>query len=190
MLLSLERGRRWGTQESAVAEYFRMLANGYDKSERHNAYFRFLFSHDMQFNDHAGMESLTTTLTQYSDEFASVQLQCIRLEAVCHDFAENDEGREMVVVEASALVRLRVDWKTVAALFPHLQTDLVVRLVGHVLVLPIRLTFAFNDRVKVARHTSEANIVLALYNQFGNLADASLASAKTRIKPNAEIVPS
>ncbi|KAF0688453.1 Aste57867_19918 [Aphanomyces stellatus] len=180
----LERGLWCHAEELSVLEYVRLMTNGYAGTPTQDAFFRRFVSDDVAFMGHTGVAAVRAMWDSYNTFFASVRLDCQHLVSV---FA----SAEFVIVEAVVVGSLEISDETIRCLFPQvlLRHDLRAKMFGRDLKLPVRVLFTIDATSKhFVQIESEANVVGALLDQFGNLDDVVGVAGTSGIQPNAMLV--
>ncbi|KAF0692963.1 Aste57867_16009 [Aphanomyces stellatus] len=190
LLLTVPTNLRTFAPELSVAkEYFRLFLRGYarDASDPMHVHQRdFLHSvmhDDLDFMNSVGIDKLFAQWALYNTIFPSINMEAEYCRVVT--FAPE------VMLEAKAVMHLRISRATIEALFPHLIVNepLVQRLVGRVMTLTVFCQFSFDETFRIRRFNTIANPVEALLGILHSLEDTVTALAGLRLGDNAELSP-
>ncbi|KAF0716806.1 Aste57867_2655 [Aphanomyces stellatus] len=185
-LKALHRGERFSVEADSVQEYLRLFARGYDGSARQHTFLRFFLAPNVWCAGENGVDHVISLWDSYNVNFGSVHIDMRHLTGL---YTCQDE----VAVEALVVARLHVTSVTLTTLFPHLRaqdrTDLVQKLLGQVLHVPLRLLYVFDEAKKVVRIETEANWFAALADHLERVGDISVAMDGARMYQDAHLRP-
>jgi len=150
-------------------------------SRRQEQFMNAMVQPDAQFGEVKGTASVIEQWKRYSSFHSSLFLEFLSFRM--------DTIANCSVVTTSGVLHMRYSRKTLENLFPHVVTheDLVQRLIGKELHLKYTDHFYFDEDGKVGRYELFPDMVGALHELVGNLADVSLLLGGAMIEDRAVI---
>ncbi|ETW02854.1 hypothetical protein H310_05331 [Aphanomyces invadans] len=180
---TIERTGLWcHAEELSVIEYFRLFEYGYTGTQRQDSFLRYFVEPNGWCNGNRGVDAVTLVWTSYGTSFSSVHIKHVKVTHSSH-------AQDGAMVNIECVAELGMSTQAIQAMFPRVlsRQDLVDKMLCTPFVLPLHASFVFDDNKQTTWITTTANVVHALFYQFGNLNDVVVAATNTAIQPDAMI---
>ncbi|CAK4617343.1 hypothetical protein LEN26_006056 [Aphanomyces euteiches] len=165
--LVLQRGLWCHAEHQSVVEYYQLFRDGYSESDRQYTFLRFFLHPNVQLNGVSGIDAFTTSWTLYSDLFGVNHVECKHI-------ADVSSSSDEVVVQAQVMTTFHFGKRAIETFFPQAieRSDLMAKLMGWHLKLPLRAMFTFDDSKTVTRVTVETDLIPELIRHLGDIGAA------------------
>ncbi|KAH9153944.1 hypothetical protein AeRB84_003890 [Aphanomyces euteiches] len=161
----MQRGLWCHAQHQAIVEYYRLFTNGYVRSEGQNTFLHNFIHPDVQFNGSSGFDAFVTPWMLYAAVFSTNRVECKQI-------ADLSTSSDEAVIQVRTVTTMTFGMAAINTLFPRAieRRDLVNKLLGWQMELPIRSVFIFDSKT-VTHLTMETELIPSLLGCFGNLED-------------------
>ncbi|KAH9122208.1 hypothetical protein AeMF1_006404 [Aphanomyces euteiches] len=158
--LVLQRGLWCHAEHQSVVEYYQLFRDGYSESDRQYTFLRFFLHPNVQLNAHLLFAPCSLVLTIYY--------------LVDFHIADVSSSSDEVVVQAQVMTTFHFGKRAIETFFPQAieRSDLMAKLMGWHLKLPLRAMFTFDDSKTVTRVTVETDLIPELIRHLGDIGAA------------------
>ncbi|CAK4678785.1 hypothetical protein LEN26_006057 [Aphanomyces euteiches] len=166
-VLVLQRGLWCHAQHQAIVKYYRLFTNGYVKSEGQNTFLHNFIHPDVHFNGSSGFDAFVAPWMLYAAIFSTNRVECKQI-------ADLSTSSDEAVIQAQAVTTMTFGMAAISTLLPRAieRRDLVNKLLGWQMELPIRTVFTFDSKTRTVTHlTTEPDMIPSLLGCLGNLED-------------------
>ncbi|CAK4116532.1 unnamed protein product, partial [Aphanomyces euteiches] len=151
----------------AIVEYYRLFTNGYVKSDGQNTFLHNFIHPDGHFNGSSGFDAFVAPWMLYAAIFSTNRVECKQI-------ADLSTSSDEAVIQAQTVTTMTFGMAAISTLLPRAieRRDLVNKLLGWQMGLPIRTVFTFDSKTRTVTHlTTEPDMIPSLLGCFGNLED-------------------
>lgn len=177
------RGTSMGVPARVAAEYFRLFQFGMTPNtmEQQEQFLRAVMTSDTAGPDYKGVDVICSQWQRFSAFYAYTRYQMLKSHVVT-------VGDSTVVV-VDSYFSLRCRWDGVVTLYPALRNDseLLQRVINSLIVVPVQYRFEFDADGLVTWFSADWDLVSALQNALGSLADAASVLADAKISRTGQI---